>query len=174
MNTAIKFKRGFTLIELLVVIAIIGILSSVVLASLNSARSKARDAQRLSDLEQMGRVMALATGSSGTALSGCTTAHSNVTACSGTINGVDMSQLAKFIDPSGSGTACASAPTSATCQYSISNSGGGAAPKTDDYVILSYLEVGSGPFSSGTICVVGSATSTGSLASSTGASGLCK
>ncbi len=46
-------RKGFTLIELLVVIAIIGILSSVVLASLSTARQKSRDAKRISDIGQI-------------------------------------------------------------------------------------------------------------------------
>ena len=48
-----RLNRGFTLIELLVVIAIIGILSSVVLASLNTARGKGADAAVKSNLNNI-------------------------------------------------------------------------------------------------------------------------
>mgnify|MGYP001597039343 CR=1 FL=1 len=54
-----KSKRGFTLIELLVVVAIIGLLASVVMVSLSSARVKGRDARRISDLHQMRNALEL-------------------------------------------------------------------------------------------------------------------
>jgi prepilin-type N-terminal cleavage/methylation domain-containing protein len=45
-------KKGFTMIELMVVVAIIGILATLILASLGGAKAKTRDARRLSDIKE--------------------------------------------------------------------------------------------------------------------------
>lgn len=54
-----KNKKGFTLVELLVVIAIIGLLATIAFISLNSARGKARDAKRVSDVRSIQSVLEL-------------------------------------------------------------------------------------------------------------------
>lgn len=52
-------RKGFTLVELLVVIVIIGVLSTLAVAGVNIARSKARDAKRSADVAQLQRAFSL-------------------------------------------------------------------------------------------------------------------
>ncbi|MFN3188121.1 MAG: type II secretion system protein [Candidatus Paceibacteria bacterium] len=65
VNYKHKYKAGFTLIELLVVIAIIGILASVVLSSLSSARAAAKDAKIISEIRQFQTALELFANANG-------------------------------------------------------------------------------------------------------------
>lgn len=61
-----NLSKGFTLIELLVVIAIIGLLASVILASLSTVQAKARDARRMEDINSLQKSLALYASNNGT------------------------------------------------------------------------------------------------------------
>lgn len=139
-----KQNRGFTLIELLVVIAIIGILSTVVLTSLTTARKKGRDARRLEDLKSIANNVAIAhNGSYPTPFAGCTGASATVDICSAAAGSPD---LTAFTDPSvdPQGTACGKT-ASAVCNYVIGAASLAASPTTENWEVCAYLEAGGGP-----------------------------
>lgn len=101
-RAAPESSRGFTLIELLVVIAIIGLLSSIVLASLNSARAKSRDARRIADLKQLQTALELyydANSSSYPPATTQTTSANFASTLSGLVSGGYISTIPN--DPSG-------------------------------------------------------------------------
>jgi len=113
-------SKGFTLIELLVVIAIIGILSSVVLASLNSARSKGSDAAIKANITSIRAQAELTYDTEG----GCYSNDGSGTACSATAPAV----IAPAACPA-SGTASIFGQTTIAAQIAaaLSASGGYAA-----------------------------------------------
>ena len=82
-----KYQKGFTLIELLVVIAIIGVLASIVLASLSSARTKANVTKAKMDMNQIVKAITIAQGESGNYLLSIT--ESGCSVCVGYVAGTD-------------------------------------------------------------------------------------
>lgn len=137
-------SRGFTLIELLVVIAIIGILTGIVLASLGNARSKGRDAKRVSELHQMlNAIQQSELTNPGAGFAGTCLTSGNDFARNCTL-------LANFNDPSAASATKCSRVSSAPCQYVIYLAHGGSLT-TQNFQICTYLESGAGSFSAGII-----------------------
>lgn len=124
-------QKGFTLIELLVVIAIIGLLSSLAMVSLSSARNKAYDAQIKSDHAQMRTSLVMWADDNGGLYTGWTTPTQFVApACSSggyqTSIAADGSAYVIYadlcaadgyfcMDSTGIATSTAAAPTGTSC-----------------------------------------------------------
>ena len=133
-------KKGFTLIELLVVIAIIGLLSTLAVFSLNSARTKARDAKRISDMKMLSTAMEMFATEGGTYLNamGTEAAAGELVSDQSAIEYGDetLLDLSTIQDPSGSGE-CVSG--GGLCDYTL-----GTTPNGTGYEICFYIEKSAG------------------------------
>ena len=175
--------RGFTLIELLVVIAIIALLASIILASLNTARSKARDATRVQSLQEMAKAIAILDTDPAPLLSGCTAGDAKANTCTGigtntsnTMATAFPTSWTNYADPTvgTAGAACAAQAANvagtAACQFSVGYEKAIATgnPTTQKYEICTVLENGNtgyqGTASPYGAVHVGSDTNTGIVA----------
>ena len=147
-------NRGFTLIELLVVIAIIGILSTLAVIALNTARMRARDARRVSDMRQFQTAMEMVfSDTSDYAASGCDTAGATADklhACTGAELRTYLPGIVNLRDPvaRGVGANCTSV-SNTTCDYAYV----AGTPPALSYTAWFFLEGRTGEFNRGPISV---------------------
>lgn len=129
-----NMRRGFTLIELLVVIAIIGILSAVVLASLNTARNKGADAAIKSNLNNARAQAELYyTDNSNSYLTVCTTPSSSTpggiaTMITGASSAYGTANTATCADVAGAWRASSLLKSSPTTYYCVDSTGKSTLP----------------------------------------------
>ncbi len=135
-----KNKKGFTLIELLVVIAIIGLLSTLAVVALSSARTKARDAKRTADMKQVQTAMELYYNTN-SAYPSCA-AGTLVSACAALAPDY-LPGVLTLKDPGGVAGACAD-PAAAKCNYAF-----GTAAANEGYRITFWLEGATGDLAAG-------------------------
>lgn len=159
-----KESKGFTLIELLVVIAIIGLLATLAVVALNNARTKSRDAKRVSDVRQIATAMELYfvdqngyPAGAGIALGQGTDCSSAACDTISSTNGIGNAAAGTTYmgliphDPSAAAAAadCASSST-AVCNYAYTQTGSGTG-----YNLWFYLEQATGGLAAGANCASG-------------------
>lgn len=133
MKKLMHNKKGFTLIELLVVIAIIGLLSTLAVVALNSARLKSRDAKRVSDIKQIQTSLELYFNDQNAYPTATATVGSGAYACLGTggfgssaCAGAYMGQVpAAPTPPTGNVYVYTSAGTTYTIAFTLEGTTGG-------------------------------------------------
>ena len=126
-------KKGFTLIELLVVIAIIGLLSTVAVIALNSARQKGRDAKRISDIRQIQAALEMYFNDCNQYPATLTTGANN--GCTGVTLGTFLPTIPRNPTPGGT-----------TYTYTVQSPGGAT---NSSYTLTYTLEGPTGGFASG-------------------------
>jgi general secretion pathway protein G len=162
-------RKGFTLIELLVVIAIIGLLSTLAVVALNSARQKARDSKRVADMKQLQTALEIyfndksnypttpgdeeigpTIGQTCLVDAGWQSSSAN---CTGTVY---MGLTPRDPNLSGDNTGCRANPT-VNCNYQYRRGVNGSAA-TNAYEIHFKLEAATGGLSSGINCATEAGT----------------
>ncbi|MEZ4103215.1 MAG: type II secretion system protein [Candidatus Paceibacterota bacterium] len=146
-----SLQRGFTLIELLVVVAIIGILSSIVLVSLNSARQKGRDASAKGSMSSMRAAAEIQYDNDGSYIEVCTAGSETETLMLAALKqvapGANVNDPGYPCIPQSNSWAASIILLSSSTSFCVDSNGfAGGGTATEDYVAQST--------GSGAVCVL--------------------